>query len=121
MDRDDAKYVDNNILSFQHEENLLEYHYKSRTLFAKAGFNLCAWSSNSKELKRRATIENVNDSDSLVKILCLCRNTESDTITFSKQESPVTEKETFTKREVLRQLSKGLQPTWYFKSGNSEG
>ena len=62
-------YVDNIISSFRQEESLLQYFHTSRFLFSKAGFNLRAWASNSKKLQRRATEENVNETDKLVKIL----------------------------------------------------
>ncbi|VDI17339.1 Hypothetical predicted protein [Mytilus galloprovincialis] len=86
-------------------------YYTSRTLFAKAGFNLRSWASNNKTLKDRATSENVLDNDKLIKVIRLRWNTDKDTLTFAKQEYVEMEDHLITKREILRQSSKKLRPS----------
>ncbi|VDH92167.1 Hypothetical predicted protein [Mytilus galloprovincialis] len=91
-------YVDNIISSFPTESQLLQYFDTSRTLFAKAGFNLRSWASNNKTLQDRATSENVLDNDKLIKVLGLRWNTDKDTLTFAKQEYVEMEDHLITKR-----------------------
>ncbi|XP_061168132.1 uncharacterized protein LOC133177057 [Saccostrea echinata] len=106
-------YVDNIISSFPTENELISFYNCSRTLFAKAGFNLRSWGSNSEILQEHAKKDGVLDKDSVVKVLGMKWNVKEDTLTFAKQEIANTKKNTVTKREVVKQSSKIYDPLGY--------
>ena len=62
-------YVDNIVHAEDKEENLVKFFDVSRELFRKGNFNLRQWASNSKEVMKKASDEDVAERDSLIKVL----------------------------------------------------
>ena len=103
-------YVDDIISSFPTENEVINFHNKTRPLFAKAGFNLRSWASNSDILEEHAKKDSVLDNDIDLKILGLNWNVKDDTISFTKNEIGDTSVIITTKRDVLKQASKIYDP-----------
>lgn len=102
-------YVDNVLTSFPDEQQTLEFYSESRKLLSNAGFNLRSWNSNCSTLKTMATQEKSVDNDSIVKILGMNWDTESDNIVY-QQLNIQENNRSITKREVLRQSSSIFDP-----------
>jgi len=97
-------YVDNVISGCQSEEAAIKYYCSTRTIMAKAKFNLHSWTSNSTQLQITVEQDGVAETDHFVKILGLQWNTASDTLLLTLRNiSPDTP--LITKRDVLQDSS----------------
>lgn len=107
QDMKDNLYVDNIITGCDTEDDTIRYYGESRSVMAKAKFNLRSWASNSKLLQAQATEDKVVDANSgNVSVLGLRWNTSADTLTLAPRETPPPHDILVTKREVLRESSK---------------
>ena len=101
-------YVDNVLLSFENESDLLQYFTKSRSLMSNAGMNLRAWTSNSEALRTQADFDEALDSDVNVRILGLRWDPTKDEMSFAEGTIPILE--VVTKRTILRYSSQIYDP-----------
>ncbi|XP_062606698.1 uncharacterized protein LOC134268455 [Saccostrea cucullata] len=101
-------YVDNIISSFPTENELISFYNCSRTLFAKAGFNLRSWGSNSELLQEHAKKDGVFDKDSVVKVLGMKWNVKEDILTFAKTRNSQHRKKQFDKERSAKTIFKNI-------------
>ena len=101
-------YVDNVISSFEEEEHLLHYFAQARDLMGKAGFNLRSWCSNSINLQQLAATEEVQDRETVAKILGMRWDSRTDRLYFV--ERPIAPNPVVTKRVILQQTSRIYDP-----------
>ena len=75
-------YVDNLFHSDKYEQNLVTFFGEARGILQQGNFNLREWGSNSKELRNRASLENVLIKKDKVSALGLWWDQVKDTLTF---------------------------------------
>ena len=106
----DGLYVDNLFYAVNNEQKLIEFFYKTRSLFNKAGLNLRQWGSNSEILNEITKKEDINDPSETIKVLGLRWNTKTDKLQFSKK---LKTKDKYTKRSVLETANSIFDPFGY--------
>ena len=97
-------YVDNVLLSFENESDLLQYFTESRN----AGINLRARTSNGEALLTQADLDGALDSDVNVRILGLRWDLTKDEMSFAERNIPILK--VVTKRTFLRYSSHIYDP-----------
>ena len=60
------------------KKELIEYFYKTRSIFTEANLWLRQWASNSNELLKLAIKEKIHDESQKIKVLGMKWNIESD-------------------------------------------
>ena len=102
-------YVDNVISGCNSEKDAVHYYKQSRAIMSQANFNLRTWASNSAQLQSLAKQDGSAETSNTVKILGLCWNTSSDTLSLTPRT--ITNDTPFiTKRDVLRDSSSIFDP-----------
>ena len=71
-------YVDNIVHAEDKEEDLVKFYEVSRELFKRGNFNIRQWASNSIKVMEKATKEDVAEQDSLIKVLGMFWNIDTD-------------------------------------------
>ena len=103
-------YVDNIVTRCNSEEDALLYYNTARTIMKDAQFNLRSWASNSRKLTNLAAQGNVDDSSSMVNVLGLQWDTQTDMLSLTSKSPIPTVITLVTKQEVLRESSKVFDP-----------
>ena len=106
-------YVDNVFSGCDTEDEAISYYHEARSIMRDANFNLPTWASNSSQLHKQATADNVADPSTNVNLLGLRWNPSTDIIYYASKDMPSTSNALVTKREVLQDLSKIYDPLGY--------
>ena len=100
-------YIDNIVGTFKTKQELSDFYHNSKRIMDDGSFNLREWSSNEKSFKFILETED-NCAKQIVKVLGLNWHTEKDTIN-TKIHIPAI-KESYTKRELVSEISKSFDP-----------
>ncbi|XP_070571795.1 uncharacterized protein [Ptychodera flava] len=101
---DDLKhniYVDNVIDGAKSDEKAVSYYNDANHLMQSCGFKLRSWTSNSERLCELAKQDDIYEPSRDVPVLGLRWEPESDTMTYSENNSEPIPNELITKRDVL--------------------
>ncbi|XP_070562368.1 uncharacterized protein [Ptychodera flava] len=101
---DDLKhniYVDNVIDGAESDEKAVSYYNDANHLMQSCGFKLRSWTSNSERLCELAKQDDIYEPSRDVPVLGLRWEPESDTMTYSENNSEPIPNELITKRDVL--------------------
>jgi hypothetical protein len=110
LDMQRNMYVDNVISGTDTEMSAVNYYNEARHIMNDAKFNLRSWASNCSCLQDLATKENTADPSDEMNVLGMHWNTSPYTLTLSSKSTLNTHLQLITKREVLQQSSKVLDP-----------
>ena len=106
-------YVDNIVSGCQSSQQGVHYYKTARHIMKQANFNLRAWASNCQAIQSLAEADHTADKSTLVNVLGLQWNIESDTLHFSVKTAIPEHHTLITKREILQQSSKIFDPLGY--------
>lgn len=102
--------LDNIVTGYNSEENALLYYNTAYSIMKDAHFNLWNWASNSCKLTNLAAVDNVNDGNSVVNVLGLQWDTQTDMLSLTSKPPIPTVTTSVRKKEVLRESSKVFDP-----------
>ncbi|XP_070576393.1 uncharacterized protein [Ptychodera flava] len=105
-------YVDNILSGTDSNEDAVEYYEESNHLFESCGFNLRSWSSNCEDIRVLAERDHKLEPDTAVNALGLRWLTETDELTYAKNDLKPVDSLT-TKREVVRTTASLYDPLGY--------
>ena len=76
-------YVDNIVHADDDDDRLVTFYEKSRDTFRKGNFNLRQWASNSKKVMEKAGLEDVDEKDTVIKVLGMYWDIDRDRYLYS--------------------------------------
>ena len=82
-------YVDNILTSLTDEAKAIPFFQDTRVLMSSASFNLRSWSSNSEQLRSKASNEDVLDEETPTKVLGILWDANKDTLSFKQRVIPI--------------------------------
>ncbi len=106
-------YVDNLLHGCMDVVQGTDFYAESKRMFSEASMNLRGWTSNSSQLRNCFPVEDRN-SEKEVKMLGLCWNTYSDSISIQKQPDFLLHQNKLTKRTILQVMSSVFDPLGLF-------
>ena len=103
-------YVDNIVSGFSNVDAAVKYYHKSREIMSAARFNLHSWASNHSAITTLAQQDKTADNRTIVNVLGLLWNTDTDTLTLNPKEPTYTIHSLITKRDILKDVSRLFDP-----------